>query len=62
MLGRLPGGPAPEAVEQLGLANRPGLRLLIALGIALALAVAVPAALGGAVALQKLVETLQARP
>ncbi|WP_288758527.1 helix-turn-helix transcriptional regulator [uncultured Brevundimonas sp.] len=62
VLGRLPGGPAPEAVEQLGLANRPGLRLLIALGIALALAVAVPAALGGAVALQKLVETLQARP
>jgi DNA-binding CsgD family transcriptional regulator len=61
VFGGLSGGPAQETAEQLGLAESPARRLLIALGIALALAIAVPLALGGAVALQKLVETLQAR-
>lgn len=60
VLGGLPGGLAQETAEQLGAAGHPARRLLIAVAIALALAIAVPTALGGAVALQKLVETLQA--
>mgnify|MGYP003576543281 CR=1 FL=1 len=62
VFGGLSGGPAQETAAQLIGAGHPARRLLLALGIALALAIAVPTALGGAVALQKLVETLQARP
>jgi DNA-binding CsgD family transcriptional regulator len=62
VLGGVSGRPAQETASQLGLTGSPAGRLLIAFGISLALAVAVPAALGGAVALQKMVETLQTRP
>lgn len=58
----MPVGPAEEASSQLTAANRPFLRLLTAVGIALALAIIIPAALYGAVSLQRLVQSIQAQP
>lgn len=58
--GELPGGRGTDAdPRRVAPAHAPLLRLGIALAIATALAVAVPAGLAGAVALQKLVATLQ---
>ncbi len=61
MLGQLHGGSADAGVRRLTLADQPGLRLTLAIAIGVALAIAAPAALYGAVSLQKLVETLQER-
>lgn len=62
VFGVMPVGPAEEASSQLTAANRPFLRLLTAVGIALALAIIIPAALYGAVSLQRLVQSIQAQP
>lgn len=61
MLGVLPFGLAEKTSPQLTAADRPFLRLLTAVGIALALAIIVPAALYGAVSLQRLVQSIQAQ-
>ena len=59
-LGELSGGPVFDSgLRRLALPHAPLVRLGIALAIATALAVGVPAGLAGAVALQKLVETIQ---
>lgn len=62
MLGVLSVRSAEETAPQLNPAGRPFLRLLTAVGIALALAITVPAALYGAVSLQRLVQSIQAQP
>lgn len=62
MLGVLSGRSAEETAPQLNPAGRPFPRLLTAVGIALALAITVPAALYGAVSLQRLVQSIQAQP
>ncbi|WP_438851108.1 LuxR C-terminal-related transcriptional regulator [Brevundimonas nasdae] len=62
VLGVLPVRPAEETAPQLSPVGRPFLRLLTAVGIALGLAIIVPAALYGAVSLQRLVQSIQAQP
>lgn len=61
MLGQLHGRPAGADLRRLTLAGQPALRLGLAIALGVALAIAAPAALYGAVSLQKLVEALQAR-
>jgi hypothetical protein len=55
----MPGGSALQTPRRL--TDIPAGRLLVAIGIALVLAVVIPAALYGAISIQKLVEALQAQ-